>query len=81
MVLQLCTTVGAIRIGPRDSAGHGCVSQDKDNTLDRWMPGLVSSGEGPNKLPRVHFGGLIMLTGVLWGAVCIPCQMLANLLR
>ena len=42
--------------GPGDSTRHGSVSQDQDNTLDKWGNGLVYAGGGQNKLAIVHFG-------------------------
>ena len=54
MLLPLFTTFEAKWFGPGDSIRHGCVSQDKDNTLGRREARLVSVGGEQNKLTRVH---------------------------
>ena len=56
MLLPLYTTFEAKWFGPGDSIRHGCVSQDQDNTLDKWVAGLVDTGEEQNKLAIVCFG-------------------------
>lgn len=42
---------------------------------------MVSAGGGLKKLARVLFQAYVIPTGALWGDVCVPCQMLVNLLR
>ena len=76
MLLQLYTTVEAEWFGHGDSIRHGHVSQDQENTLDKWVTGLVSADEEQNTLAIIRFGALMMLTGIMWEAVCIPYQML-----
>ena len=78
VLLPLYTTFEAEWFGPWDSIRHDYASQDQDNTLDKWVTGLVGAGEERYVLTIVHFGAWMMLTDVLWQAVCIPCWMLAN---
>ena len=56
MLLPLYITFDAKWSGPGDSIRHDYASQDQDNTVDRWVTGLVDAGEEQNKLARVHFG-------------------------
>ena len=56
MLLPLYTTVGAKWFGPGDSIRHDYASQNQDNTLDKWVTGLVDAGEEQNMLAKVCFG-------------------------
>ena len=56
MLLPLYTTFEAEWSGPGDSIGHGCVSQDQEITLDKWVTGLVSDGGEGNTLTIIRFG-------------------------
>ena len=56
MFSPLCPTVGVGWLGSGGSAGHGCVSLNRDNTSDRWGTELVSAGGEQNKLAIDRFG-------------------------